>query len=84
VYTTRTERIRLAGQPHAGQRALSLNDIRLGCCDDSSKLRVSLWGKNLTDEEYINWGIDFGALGWAGAVYGEPRTYGLDVVYSYD
>ena len=63
---------------------LSLNDIRLGCCNDSNKLRVSLWGKNLTDEEYINWGIDFGALGWSGATYGEPRTYGLDVVYTYD
>jgi iron complex outermembrane receptor protein len=45
---------------------------------------VSLWGKNLTDEEYINFGIDFGAIGWAGAVYGEPRTYGFDVVYTYD
>ena len=64
---------------------ISLNDIRLGgCCSDSNKLRVSLWGKNLTDQEYINWGIDFGALGWSGAVFGEPRTYGLDVVYSYD
>ena len=63
---------------------ISLNDIRLGCCNDSNKLRVSLWGKNLTDEEYINWGIDFGQLGWSGATYGEPRTYGLDVIYTYD
>jgi iron complex outermembrane receptor protein len=46
-------------------------------------LRVSLWGKNLTDEEYRNWGIDFGSLGFAGDVYGEPRTYGLDVSYQY-
>lgn len=63
---------------------ISLNDISLGCCSDKSRLRVSLWGKNLTDEEYINFGIDFGSLGWAGAVYGEPRTYGLDLVYTYD
>lgn len=62
---------------------LSLNDIRLGCCEEGS-LRVSLWGKNLTDEEYRNWGIDFGDLGFAGDVYGEPRTYGLDVVYNYN
>ena len=61
---------------------LSLNDIKLDCCDDSA-LRVSLWGKNLTDEEYRNWGIDFSSLGFAGNVYGEPRTYGLDVVYTY-
>ncbi|MCG3170144.1 MAG: Vitamin B12 transporter BtuB [Pseudomonadales bacterium] len=61
---------------------LSLNDIKLG--SDKGSLRVSLWGKNLTDEEYINWGIDFGALGFSGATYGEPRTYGLDVVYTYN
>jgi iron complex outermembrane receptor protein len=62
---------------------LSLNEIKMGCCEKGA-LRVSLWGKNLTDEEYRNWGIDFGSLGWAGDVYGEPRTYGLDVVYSYE
>ena len=52
---------------------ISLNDIKLGCCEDGS-LRVSLWGKNLTDEEYRQWGIDFGSLGWAGDTFGEPRT----------
>jgi len=62
---------------------LSLNEIKLGRSDKGS-LRVSLWGKNLTDEEYRNWGIDFGSLGFAGDVYGEPRTYGLDVVYNYN
>ena len=63
---------------------ISLNDISLGCCNDKSRLRVSLWGKNLTDEEYINYGIDFGSLGFSGATYSEPRTYGLDLVYTYD
>ncbi|MCG3171811.1 MAG: Vitamin B12 transporter BtuB [Pseudomonadales bacterium] len=65
---------------------LSLNDIKLGSGSGSDKgsLRVSLWGKNLTDEEYINWGIDFGSIGFAGATYGEPRTYGLDVIYTYE
>ena len=62
---------------------ISLNEIKLGCCEEGS-LRVSLWGKNLTDEEYRQWGIDFGSLGFAGDTYGEPRTYGLDVVYNYN
>ncbi|MEP5763226.1 MAG: TonB-dependent receptor [Halieaceae bacterium] len=57
---------------------LSLNDISLGNAGD---LRVSAWGKNLTDEEYREWGIDFDSLGYAGNVYGQPRTYGLDLVY---
>ena len=62
---------------------ISLNEIKLGCCEEGS-LRVSFWGKNLTDEEYRQWGIDFGSLGFAGNTYGEPRTYGLDVVYNYN
>ncbi len=62
---------------------ISLNDIKLGCCEEGS-LRVSLWGKNLTDEEYRQWGIDFGSLGFIGNTYGEPRTYGLDVVYNFN
>ena len=61
---------------------LSLNDIAVG--GDEGALRVSLWGKNLTDEEYREYGIDFGSLGFAGNVYGEPRTYGLDLVYRYN
>jgi iron complex outermembrane receptor protein len=64
---------------------ISLNDIDVGgCCRAGGSLRLSLWGKNLSDEEYRNWGIDFGSLGFAGNVYGEPRTYGLDLVYVYE
>jgi iron complex outermembrane receptor protein len=59
---------------------ISLNDVQLG---QDGSLRVSLWGKNLTDEEYREWGIDFGSLGYAGATYGRPLTYGLDVVYNF-
>jgi iron complex outermembrane receptor protein len=60
---------------------LSLNDIAIG--KDRGSLRISAWGKNLTDEEYRNWGIDFGSLGFAGDVYGDPLSYGLDLVYEY-
>ena len=59
---------------------VSLNDIELG---DRGSLRISAWGKNLADEEYREWGIDFGSLGFAGNVYGRPRTYGVDVVYNF-
>ena len=57
---------------------ISLNEIDVGA---GGKLRVSLWGKNLTDKEYREWGIDFASLGFAGVVYGRPRTYGIDFVY---
>ena len=59
---------------------ISLSDVAVG----DGALRFSLWGKNLTDEEYRNWGIDFGSLGFSGNVYGEPRTYGFDVMYTYE
>lgn len=61
---------------------LSLNDIAVGA--GKGTLRVSLWGKNLGDEEYRAYGIDWGSLGFAGVNFGEPRTYGMDVVYTLD
>jgi iron complex outermembrane recepter protein len=47
-------------------------------------LRASLWGKNLTDEEYIEHGQDLGldgGYGFAGGVFGQPRSYGIDVIW---
>lgn len=60
---------------------ISLNDIGAG---EGGSFRLSLWGKNLTDEEYRLFGIDFGTLGFSNAVFGAPRTYGLDVVYNFN
>ncbi len=59
---------------------VSLGDIGVG---EHGALQVSAWGKNLTDEEYREWGIDFAGLGFAGNTYGTPRTYGVDVVYEF-
>ena len=59
---------------------VTLQDIGLG---QSGNLRLSGWVKNATDEEYREWGIDFASLGWAGATYGRPRTYGIDLVYEF-
>lgn len=56
-----------------------LNEISIG----GGELSVGLWGKNLTDEEYVEWGIDFGAFGFAGANFGDPKTYGLDLSYKF-
>lgn len=54
---------------------LSLSDIKLG----SSTLKVSAWGRNLTDDDYREFSFGYGAsLGLNVAQYGEPRTYGVD------
>lgn len=43
------------------------------------------WIKNVTNEEYKTGGVQLytGALGFISASYGEPRTYGLQVRYSF-
>lgn len=38
---------------------------------------LTLWGKNLTNEKYVTRSVDFGQLGFAGVIYGDPRTYGV-------
>ena len=54
-------------------------------CVAKAMFRFALWGKNLTDEEYRVYGITaFEALGFAGAVFNEPRSYGLDIIFDYD
>ncbi|MCP5148274.1 MAG: TonB-dependent receptor [Pseudomonadales bacterium] len=52
---------------------------------DRTRLKVALWSKNLTDEEYRTYGIAaFEQLGFAGATFNEPRSYGLDIVFYFE
>lgn len=59
---------------------LNLENIDVG----NGSLRVSLWAKNLFDEDYPSYGINFGAdLGLKVEKYGDPRTYGVEVAYAF-
>jgi outer membrane receptor protein involved in Fe transport len=58
----------------------------------NEKVAITLWGRNLTDKDYAVHGLYFGAdprddFGdWRNQTYlqlGEPRTYGLALVYSF-
>ncbi len=50
----------------------------------AGSLRLALWGKNLTDEEYTVFGNDLlSNLGIMTASYAPTRSYGLDLVYEY-
>lgn len=55
---------------------LRWDDLDLG--KSRWRLSTSLWVKNLTNEIYHARGIDFGVLGYAGVIFSEPRTYGMD------
>ena len=48
-------------------------------------LDIFAFGKNLTDTNYRAFAIDFGdALGWQGATFGDPRTFGMGVTYNFN
>ncbi|MGV3480855.1 MAG: TonB-dependent receptor domain-containing protein [Sphingobium sp.] len=58
---------------------LTLSEIALG----GSQASISLWGKNLTKKDYLLSGIDFGSLGFAGVMYGDPRSYGVELALKF-
>ena len=58
---------------------LSLESIKVG----DGVMSVALWGRNLTDDDYPTFAINFGGLGLTTEEYGPPRTYGLDITYEY-
>lgn len=58
---------------------ISLSEIDLG----GSQAAIAIWGRNLTNEEYLLSGIDFGALGFAGGMYGDPRSYGVELTLKF-
>ena len=64
---------------HLIDARLTLRDIPVS----QGKLQLSLWGRNLEDKEIREWGIDFGALGFAIATFREKRTLGLDIRYQF-
>lgn len=68
--------------PASLQEAYGLLNARIGL-NVIEGLEVAFWGRNLTDEYYLTavaapFG-DIGRIGWPG----QPRTYGLDVLFSF-
>ncbi len=57
----------------------SLFNARLGY--ETGPIMIALWGKNLTQKEYRTYARVFTGLDQA--VYGEPRTYGIEVRYKF-
>ena len=64
----------------------TIANLRLGIENvelPTGRLRAALWARNLFDEEYDTFGINFGALGPITATYGESRTYGIDLAWEF-
>ena len=72
----------LYNKPWLQQEAFGLLDASVTYTSSDEKIRVSVYGKNLSDEEYFDYAADVGALDsarWGGM----PRTYGVRVSYTY-
>ena len=72
----------LYNKPWLQQKSFGLLDASLTYTSPNQSVRVSVYGKNLTDEEYFDYAADVGTLDsarWGGA----PRTYGVRVSYQY-
>ncbi len=58
---------------------VSLKQIALG---DSWTGEVSLWGRNLTDNDEITYYVNYGAF--PAGDFQEERSYGIDLVVNFD
>lgn len=73
------------GQPllPISQEAFSLVDAWVGWLAPSSKWRVGISGKNLTDEEYLTNGYNIPSLGILTGSQGAPRTVTATIEYRF-
>ncbi|NIB38634.1 TonB-dependent receptor [Pseudomaricurvus alkylphenolicus] len=55
--------------------------ISIGSADD--QWRASIWGKNITEEEYTPYLNDLPAFGWLLKGYAPPATYGISLDYNF-
>lgn len=60
---------------------IRLEGFKLG--GSGNGIGVTLWGKNLTNKKYVTRSVDFGQLGFAGVIYGDPRTYGVSLDFEF-
>ena len=59
---------------------LSLEELQAG----DGTVRIALWSKNLFNQDYLSNTTNLGSsLGSVVAMYGEPRTFGIDLTYEY-
>lgn len=59
-------------------------DLSVALVPTDGQWRVTAWGKNVTDEEYLRYINDVPAFGLFLAINAEPSTYGVTVEYNFD
>lgn len=81
---------RVAGDPLPAvgfeQKAYQLLNARLTYAPPAQNWRVSVWGRNLTDETYVTRFFDLSGVDVIGSIFqqlGDRRTYGVDVSFDF-
>lgn len=72
--------------PFINSPSYELFNARIGLQNIAGRgVDISIWGNNLTDEEYIVAGLGlYGTtLGYNSVVYGDPQMFGIDVTYRF-
>jgi iron complex outermembrane receptor protein len=64
------------------QSAYGITNAHLKYSGPGDHFRIDAWVKNLVDRAYKTYTLDMGILG-ASAVYGPPRTYGVNISYHF-
>ncbi len=73
------------GYEHIKQDAYALYNARMTWRAIDDSYSISVWGKNLTDEEYDGYAINLQAgFGFDYFQQGAPRTYGVEATYRWD
>jgi len=63
--------------------AYDLVDARIGLMALNDKWEISLWAKNLADDQYIKFANRTALVTAAAVLYGEPRSFGLTLKAKY-
>lgn len=69
-------------QPIERVGAVELVNAALSWGPDKGGWRIGVWGRNLFDKKYYNQKLDLAGIGTLASI-GAPRTYGLDLRYSF-
>jgi len=67
--------------PGYEEGSYSLLNGRISLLSPDNNWEFALWGRNLTDEAYLEQVTDFSDIGYVSARRNEPVTYGAEVIY---
>ena len=56
---------------------VNLVNFRLSLSNQARDWDVSIWGRNILDEEYYSWGLDIPVLGGYAGIVAPRETYGI-------